>query len=89
MNLDTSIYEEILWPAGFSLMQQVLAVIRKLELSKGLLPIARAGSFLLNCPTISDVMKMHLFQDGYDLVFTDVPDPVVGAISLARKSLLS
>jgi N-acetylglucosamine kinase-like BadF-type ATPase len=86
---DPSILIEILEPAGKELALMVEAVARKLEFSPGRLPLAMAGSFLLNCGPISRLVPYQLAARGYEVASTFVADPVKGAITLARRSWIA
>jgi N-acetylglucosamine kinase-like BadF-type ATPase len=84
---DRSIVTEILEPAGVELAKMVLAVAAKLGIGPGLLPLAKAGSFLLNCEVVGEALKSRLITEGYDVEVSTVPEPVVGAVILASRAL--
>ena len=86
---DPSILTDILEPAGGDLAGMVAAVARKLHRESGVLPLAMAGSFLLNCPAISEVLMDRLAALGYDVATSSVHDPVEGALAMARRSMIS
>jgi N-acetylglucosamine kinase-like BadF-type ATPase len=85
---DRSIFEEILEPAGVELARMVAAVAKKLEIGPGPLPLAKAGSFLLNCPSVSRVLEDRLNAQGFEVIPSTVPEPVEGAVILARRALI-
>ncbi len=86
---DLSIATEILEPAGRELAKIVRAVAVKLGWLSGPLDLAVAGSFVLNTAIVRKAMLRDLKSDGYEINFQLVPDPVVGAVELAKKALLS
>ncbi|WP_435010420.1 N-acetylglucosamine kinase [Tundrisphaera lichenicola] len=85
---DPSIFTDILEPAGVELARTVRAVAVKLGIASGPLPLAMAGSFLLNSKPVSRVLIHRLIEQGYEVLATPVPDPVEGALVLARQALL-
>jgi len=85
---DPSVLAEILEPAGDELARMVAAAARRLGLGPGPLPLAMAGSFLLNSPPVSRVLIHRLVERGYEVQATPVRDPVEGALALARRALL-
>jgi N-acetylglucosamine kinase-like BadF-type ATPase len=85
---DPTILSEILEPAGHELAELVIAVARKLGWQSGSLPLAMAGGFLLKCPIISRILLDRLRSEGYEVEPTPVPEPVEGAMILARRALL-
>jgi N-acetylmuramic acid 6-phosphate etherase len=82
---DPSIVAEILEPAGVELADMVDAVARELRFGPGPLPLAMAGSFLLNCRAVSDVVVDRLAGLGYRVESSAVARPVEGALVLARQ----
>jgi N-acetylglucosamine kinase-like BadF-type ATPase len=82
---DPSIFAEILRPAGMELANMSQAVARQLGFHSGPLPLAMAGSFLLNCEPVARVILEQLSALGYDVVASTVPHPVEGALILARR----
>lgn len=86
---DPSILREILEPAGVELASMVEAVASKLELPGGPLPLAMAGSFLLNCRALAKVVLGSLETRGCPVSATFVVDPVEGALALARRGRIS
>ncbi len=84
---DPAIFAEILEPAAVDLARMVAAVARQLGLDSGPLPVAMAGSFLLNCPAVSRVLIHRLIEVDYEIQATPVPEPVDGALVLARRTL--
>ena len=85
---DPSIIREIIEPAGAELAEMAMAVARGLGWMTGPLPLAMAGGFLLNCEAISRVVLDLLATAGYEVDHRAVPDPVEGAIILARRAAL-
>jgi N-acetylmuramic acid 6-phosphate etherase len=86
---DASVFCEVIEPAGVELARMVRAVALELGLESGPLPLAMAGSFLLNSPPVSRVLVHRLVEQGYEVRATPVPDPVEGALVLARRALTS
>ena len=86
---DDSVFFEILEPAGVELARMVRAVAIELGLESGPLPLAMAGSFLLNSPSVSRVLVHRLIEQGYEVRATPVLEPVEGALVLARWALTS
>ncbi len=84
---DPTISEEILGPAGVELARAVRAVARAVEIEPGPLPLAMAGSFLLNTPQVSRAMIHRLVGWGYEVAEAPVPDPVAGALVLALRDM--
>lgn len=82
---DPSILEEILEPAGRQLAEMVDAVARDLDFPKVKLPLAVAGSFLLNCPAVAGAMVGRLLELGTSVMVSLVREPVEGAVILARR----
>ncbi len=85
---DPSIVAEILEPAGASLAMMVAAVARQLDWHGGRLALGLAGSFLLRSDTLCSILLRHLHSMGYDVHATRVEEPVMGALTLARRALL-
>jgi N-acetylglucosamine kinase-like BadF-type ATPase len=85
---DWSIREEILEPAGIELALMVLAVARKLAIEPGILPMAQAGSFLLNSQVVASAMEDRLIREGYPVMASTVREPVVGGLILAGRALM-
>ena len=86
---DPAVVAEILEPAGEDLARMVVAVARKLRLYDGVLPVAMAGSFLLNCPPVSGSLVGRLTILGYAVEASSVTEPVEGALVLAGRALNS
>ncbi len=84
---DPSLFAEILEPAGLDLAEMALAVARGLGRTSGPLPIALAGGFLLNSPGVASVLVRRLTGSGYEVAAMPVPEPVAGALILARRTL--
>ncbi len=86
---DRSIFAEVLEPAGADLARMVAATARALGLEpgRGVLPLAMAGSFLLNCKAVSRVLIHRLIELGHDVQAAPVAHPVEGALVLARRAL--
>jgi N-acetylglucosamine kinase-like BadF-type ATPase len=85
---DPTIIDEILEPAGRELAEMVIAVARKLGWRDCRLPLAMAGGFLLKCPIVSRILVDLLRKEGYEVEPRAVPEPVEGAIILARRAFL-
>lgn len=82
---DPEVVSWILEPAGYDLGQTALAVARALGWSSPVLPLAMAGSFLLSTPVVVDAMIGYLAAVGkLQALDARVPEPVAGAITLAR-----
>ena len=86
---DPSISTLILEPAGRDLAEMVAAVARQLQMESGRLPLAMAGSFLLNCAEVSKVLIARLIELGHDVNHSPVPEPARGALVIARRALNS
>ncbi|MDX2035679.1 MAG: BadF/BadG/BcrA/BcrD ATPase family protein [Isosphaeraceae bacterium] len=84
---DPSLFADILEPAGADLARTVHAAARSVDIPPGPLPLAIAGSFLLSCAPVSNVMINRLNELGYNVQPTPVPNPVEGALVLARHEL--
>lgn len=78
----------ILEPAGFELGQAVRATALSIRWSERVLPLAMAGSFLLSTPIVAEAMSDYLrrFVEA-EIVSTPVPEPALGAVTLARRAL--
>jgi N-acetylglucosamine kinase-like BadF-type ATPase len=83
---DPAILGEILEPAGVELARMVGATARELGMTRGPLPLAMAGSFLLNSPPVSRALVGWLTDRGYTVQARSVLDPVEGALVLARRA---
>jgi N-acetylglucosamine kinase-like BadF-type ATPase len=84
------IRDEILIPAGRELARAVAAVIRSLGGFRDLggpIPLAVSGGFLLGASVVMQSLLDHLGRWGYRVEPTVVPDPVRGALVLARRAL--
>jgi N-acetylglucosamine kinase-like BadF-type ATPase len=77
----------LLRPAGLALAEMVAAVACRLQLDPDGLPVALAGSFLRGVPEVERALLEGLRAAGCDPRTTDVPDPVVGALRIARGLL--
>ncbi len=86
---DPPIFTEIFEPAGRDLALMVVAVARKLDIGRGPLPLAMAGSFLLNCRAVAGIVLDRLSARGYEVEASSVHDPVEGALVLARRGWIS
>jgi len=86
---DPGVFAEILEPAAAELARMVRAVARSLGIGPGPLPLAMAGSFLLNSPAVSRVVVHRLVEADYEVRASPVPEPVEGALVLARRALRS
>jgi N-acetylglucosamine kinase-like BadF-type ATPase len=84
--MDESISDTILEPAGWALADMVAAVARQLHIESGVLPLAMAGSFLLNCSIVSAAMIGRLTELEYEINSASVLEPVTGALVLARRA---
>ena len=87
---EPAIRDEILIPAGRELARSVAAVIRALGDFRdhgGPIPLAVSGGFLLGASGVMKSMLDQLEQWGYQVEPTVVPDPVQGALVLARRAL--
>ena len=85
---DPSLDALILEPAARELAEMVAAVARNLGWHGGHLPLAMAGGFLLHCATLSNRLLNLLGAEGYRVEATAVPEPVKGAMVLARRALV-
>jgi N-acetylglucosamine kinase-like BadF-type ATPase len=84
---DPALVTEILAPAGIELAETILAVARALDWHGGPVPLAMAGGFLLSAPPVARSLLDHLARAGYDPQAKPVPEPVRGALILARRAL--
>ena len=87
---EPAIRDEILIPAGQELARSVAAVIRALGDFRdhgGPIPLAVSGGFLLGASGVMKSLLDQLEQWGYQVEPTVVPDPVQGALVLARRAL--
>jgi N-acetylglucosamine kinase-like BadF-type ATPase len=85
---DPDIVSWILDPAGYDLGQAVRAVALAIEWSQPILPLAMAGGFLLSAPPVAEAMLAYLrkFLE-HEVITTPVPEPVRGALILAKRGL--
>lgn len=84
---DPEVERMILEPAGRELALAVAAVARSLGWDSGPVPLAMAGGFLLSTPAVAASLCNHLGRLGYQVSPTPVPEPVLGAVLLARRAL--
>jgi N-acetylglucosamine kinase-like BadF-type ATPase len=88
---DPFVAEGILNPATNDLAEVVITVAHRLGWHEwdrqAPLPLAMAGSFLLSAPIVWEGLLSALQSMGLAVEATPVPDPVQGAIILARKAL--
>ena len=81
----------ILQDAADELSLCVLAVARNLQFmdsTRGRAPLVLAGGFLLSTPALSAAIQARLHLAGLvPMTVTPVPDPVFGALTLARRAL--
>ena len=85
---DPEVVSWVLEPAGYDLGQAALAVARSLGWDTPVLPLAMAGSFLLSARPVADAMLGYLATVGkLQALDTRVPEPVAGAVALARRHL--
>jgi N-acetylglucosamine kinase-like BadF-type ATPase len=84
---DPELCRRLLIPAGKSLAETVAAVARSLGWTRGPLPLAAAGGFLLSASIVRQEMVDRLVERGYEVDLTPVTDPVRGALILAEKIL--
>ena len=82
---DPTITTDLLGPAGIDLGQTVAAVAQALGWTGGALPLALAGGFLLRADAVRTNLLDHLERQGYQPHPTLVPEPVQGALVLARR----
>lgn len=71
--------------AGRSLAELVEAVARKLGLEATEFPLAMAGGFLLSAPALARAVIDHLARSDLRPTISRVPEPVLGALRLARE----
>jgi N-acetylglucosamine kinase-like BadF-type ATPase len=84
----------ILQAAADELAQAVLAVARRLRFGEvgqpSQFPLVVAGGFLLSSPPLTSSLVSRLNLRGiFPISVTPVPDPVIGALTLARRLLES
>jgi N-acetylglucosamine kinase-like BadF-type ATPase len=84
---DPELARSILEPAGADLAETVAAVARALGWTGGPIPLAMAGGFLLSAPPVSRSLLEHLGRAGLVVEATPVPQPVLGAVALAKRAL--
>jgi N-acetylglucosamine kinase-like BadF-type ATPase len=84
---DETVRLEILAPAGVDLADMALAVARSLDWPRGPLPVALAGSFVLNTPEVARILLATIAEAGYEPQPSAVHDPARGAIVLALREL--
>jgi N-acetylglucosamine kinase-like BadF-type ATPase len=88
---DPFVAEAILNPATTDLAEMVMNVAHRLGWHEwdyeGPLPLAMAGSFLLSAPIVYEGLLSALQSMGLEVEATPVPEPVLGAVILARKDL--
>ena len=85
---DADVVPWILDPAAIELGQSVHAVVRAIGWGKPVLPLALAGSFLLSAEPVRDALAEYLRRFvPFEVLTSDVPEPVRGAVLLARKAL--
>ncbi|HEY2155142.1 MAG TPA: BadF/BadG/BcrA/BcrD ATPase family protein [Isosphaeraceae bacterium] len=87
MEEDPQLKSEILDPAAFELAEMAAAVARNLGWHSGRLPLAIAGGFLLGCEHLATRLRELLEGFDYEVEATRVPEPVRGALILARRGL--
>jgi N-acetylglucosamine kinase-like BadF-type ATPase len=85
---DPTIVDQIIAPAAHELAEMASAVARNLDWHGGPLPLAMGGGFLLNCPGMREGLVGHLQAEGYEVEARAVPEPVRGALVLARRELV-
>jgi N-acetylglucosamine kinase-like BadF-type ATPase len=79
--------KRLLAPGGEQLAETVAAVARSLGWENGALPLGMAGSFLLSSQYLRQGLVDALARRGYHPQVTPVPDPVRGAVILAKRAL--
>jgi N-acetylglucosamine kinase-like BadF-type ATPase len=84
---DAEVFSKILKPAAYDLAETVAAAARALGWENGTLPLALAGGFLLNTPTVLRSLLLRLGILGYEVTAARVEDPVRGAVILARRAV--
>ena len=84
---DPNLVEELIRPAAIELAQIVAATSKQLGWNSGYLPLAIAGGLLLNCPDLCRILLERLASSGYDVEHRSVPNPVEGALAIARRGL--
>jgi N-acetylglucosamine kinase-like BadF-type ATPase len=84
---DPDVLGWVLEPAGFELGRAVLAVARAIDW-QGPLPLAMAGGFLLGAEPVAEAMLGYLRRfAGFEIQPSSVPEPVAGAITLAKQAM--
>jgi N-acetylglucosamine kinase-like BadF-type ATPase len=83
---DPDVAGRILPAAGRALAEQVMAVARALGWTSGPLPLAMAGGFLLAAAPVTQALLDALGAAGYQVTATPVPEPVLGAVVIARRA---
>ncbi len=81
--------DRLLVPAGRSLAELAAVAARALGRRAGPLPIALAGGFMLASATVRAALLAELRIHGYEPAHQLVPEPVKGAIVIARRMLVS
>jgi N-acetylglucosamine kinase-like BadF-type ATPase len=84
---DPTAANQLLVTAGCALAKMIAAVARSLGWSRGPLPLAMAGGFLLSAKIVRDAMIERLIVQGYQPEQKPIADPVRGAVILAEKAL--
>ncbi|HWE35662.1 MAG TPA: BadF/BadG/BcrA/BcrD ATPase family protein [Isosphaeraceae bacterium] len=85
---DPDVLGWVLEPAGFELGRAALAVARALDWQGAPLPLAMAGGFLLGAEPVAGAMLGYLRRfAGLEIVPARVPEPVLGAVALAKQAL--
>jgi N-acetylglucosamine kinase-like BadF-type ATPase len=84
---DPEVLSKILQPAGRDLAECVLAIARAIGWDHTALPLGLAGSFLLAADPVREALLATLRESRLEPVPVQVPEPVVGAIHLARQAL--
>jgi N-acetylglucosamine kinase-like BadF-type ATPase len=84
---DPDVLGWVLEPAGFELGRAALAVARAIDW-QGPLPLAMAGGFLLGAEPVAEAMLGYLRRfAGFEIQPSRVPEPVAGAIALAKQAM--
>jgi N-acetylglucosamine kinase-like BadF-type ATPase len=85
---DPEVTSWVLEPAGYELGQAVRAVALAIDWRERVLPLAMAGGFLLATPPVAEALLAYLRKFvAHEIVTTPVPEPALGAITLARRAL--
>ncbi len=85
---DPDVLSWILEPAGYDLGQTIRAVAVSLHWNEPTLPLAMAGGFLLSAEPVREAMLGYLKRFvSAKVVAQPVPEPVAGAVVLARRAL--